>query len=176
MEIAANPGFKNIEGFDIAAIRASKARDSIQSRNEHGNFFVLYKLAFKRQLPEAWLLAGSLLSTLLILLVFYFCTMPGNRSLYQCMLAGFVIYMMLEMFLPTHRHQYNTVQFLFPLLLAAMHIRQVKPIAAGLIAPGLLLNIIGWEIFPMKNTVGELLMLAGFLFAVMRFRDNPPRY
>jgi hypothetical protein len=175
-DIAANPGFRDIEGFDIAAIMKSKARDSIQSRSENGNFFVLYKGVFKEQLPQSWLLAGSLLSTLLIVLIFYFGTAHGSRSLYQCMLAGFVIYMVLEMFLPIHRHQYNTVQFLFPLLLAGMHARQLRLLPTILITCGLLLNIIKWEVFPMKDTAGELLMLAGFLLAVTRPRGNPAQY
>ena len=174
--ISANPGVDNLEGFDIRAIRTSKARDSIQSRNEHGNFFVIYKRIFHEQLPLGWLLIGSLLSTLLIILLFYFGTAQGSRSLYQCMLAGFVVYMVLEMFLPTHRHQYNTVQFLFPLLLVAMHLQNVRILTGVLIGAGLLLNIINWEIFPMKNTAGELLMLAGFMLAVIRPRGNPVQY
>jgi len=165
---ARDPHFKMLEGFDMSAIIYNGARDRIPSRNEHGNFFVIYKLIFHKQLPEVWLMVGTLVSTLLILLFFYFATARGKRSLYQCMLAGFVIYMVAEMFLPVHRHQYNTVQFLFPLMLVAMHERGRHLV---LISIGLLLNMINWEIFPMKNTVGELLMLAGCLWAL-----TPPGY
>ncbi len=184
LETSVNPGANEVEGFDIAAIRLSKARDSIRSRNEHGNVFVVYKKIFNRQLPGKWLLVGSLFSTLLIILLFYFSTVAKERSLIQCMLIGFVVYLVLEIFLPTHRHQYNTVQFLFPLLLAGMYIRHIKPLPVALMLCGLLLNIIKWEIFPMKNTIGEILMLTGFLLAVISWKavpltsshDNPAPY
>ena len=161
---AKNPGFRQIEGFDIAWIRTSKLRDRIHSRNEHGNVFVLYSKLFGKPLPPQWLLAGSMLATFLIISIFFLGT--RQRSLAQCMLVGFIIYAILEMFLPIHRHQYNSVQFLFPLLLFGMHFKHLSKPYAWLIIAGLLLNILKFEIFPMKNTIGELLMLAGFFLAV----------
>jgi hypothetical protein len=171
---APNPGVSTIEGFDIYAIRQSKMRDQIHSRNEHGNFFVLYEKLLHKKLDETWLLVGSLLVTFLIILAFYYGTAAYTPTLEQCLLIGFVIYMMLEMFLPTHRHQYNTVQFLFPLMLTGIHLHRIKPVPAMLVLLGLLLNITNWNIFPMKNTIGELMMLAGFFTAVIswKYRSN----
>lgn len=176
-----NPGFRYLEGFDIDSIRLYKMKHPVKSFSENGNFFVLYRKVVGRQIPGQWLLAGSLLCTFAILLFFYFGT-AGRRSLEQCMIIGFVIYMVLEMFLPMHRHQYNTVQFLFPILLTAMHIRNIKLLPAILISAGLLLNMLKWQIIPMKNTVGEILMLAGFLLAIVTWKeishshDNPAPY
>lgn len=180
--VVPNPGFRHLEGFDIDSIRLYKLKNPVRSFSENGNFFVLYRKVVGKQIPEQWLLAGSLLCTLLILLFFYFGTAGSGRSLEQCLLVGFVIYLVLEMFLPMHRHQYNTVQFLFPALLTAMNIRNVKLLPALLVAAGLLLNMLKWQIIPMKNTAGELLMLAGFLLAAVtwkelkRSHDNPALY
>lgn len=169
--IVPNPGFRYLEGFDITAIRQEKRENPVFSLSENGNFFVLYRKVVGKQLPEQWLLAASLLCTFLILLFFYFGTAASKRTLEQCMLVGFVIYMVLEMFLPMHRHQYNTVQFLFPLLLTGMYIRNIKAWPMVLIGVGLLLNLLKWQVFPMKNTTGEILMLAGFLLAVVSWKD-----
>jgi hypothetical protein len=180
--VIANPGFRYLEGYDINSIRLYKKKNPVKSFSENGNFFVLYRKVVGKQIPEQWLLAGSMLCTLLILLLFYFGTARNGRSLEQCVLVGFVIYMVLEMFLPMHRHQYNTVQFLFPLLLTAMHIRNLKLPVIVLIATGLLLNTLKWQVIPMKNTAGELLMLAGLLLATVtwnilrRSHDNPAPY
>lgn len=182
--IVPNPGFRNLEGFDISAIRRANKKNPVFSLSENGNFFVLYKKVTGKQLPEQWLLVASMLCTLVILVFFYFGTASSMRTLEQCMMVGFVIYMSLEMFLPMHRHQYNTVQFLFPILLAGMHIRSIKLWPMLLIAAGLLLNMLKWQIFPMKNTIGEILMLAGFLLAVVSWKkeathsphDNPAPY
>lgn len=180
--VVANPGLRNLEGFDIDSIRLYKMKNPVKSFSENGNFFVLYRRVVGRQLPEKWLLVGSMLSTLTILLLFYFGTAGRGRTLEQCMLLGFVIYLVLEMFLPMHRHQYNTVQFLFPLLLAGMYIRSINLWPTILIAAGLLLNLLKWQVMPMKNTTGEVLMLAGLMLAVIYWKDvrhsrgNPALY
>lgn len=180
--IIPNPGIGQLEGFNIDSIRLYKAKNPVRSFSENGNFFVLYRKVVGRQVPEQLLLAGSMLCTLLIVLLFYFGTAKSGRLLEQCVLVGFVIYLVLEMFLPMHRHQYNTVQFLFPLLLTAMYIQRITTPARILIAVGLLLNTLKWQVIPMKNTAGELLMLAGLLLATVswkalsRSHDNPAQY
>lgn len=73
---------------------------------------------------------------------------------------------------PFYRFQYNTTQWLFPLLLAAAHYnRQYKKIYA-LIAAGLLLNIVEIHSIPFEHTAGEWLFFLAVL--LIAFRYQPP--
>jgi Na+-transporting methylmalonyl-CoA/oxaloacetate decarboxylase beta subunit len=67
--------------------------------------------------------------------------------------------MLSDLFSPLLRHQYNTLQWIFPLLLIAAVLKPGKWPVIGLLLAGMLLNIVHIPHVKMQNTMGEYLIL-----------------
>jgi len=76
---------------------------------------------------------------------------------------GFCLYMIADLFSPIYRHQYYTVQWIFPLLLAAVNWSPQRKRWYGVLLIGLLLSIIHLPFVKMGNTIGEYLILLALL-------------
>jgi hypothetical protein len=101
-----------------------------------------------------------LITLLSLLASFYYVHTKNKRNLLQVLIFAFTLYMIVEIFSPVYRHQYNAVQW-FPLILSALLIPAARrnPVLL-LLALGLLLNIVNINWIPMRHTLGEGVGLA----------------
>jgi len=159
-----DPPIAQWEGIDRPA--ADKLSDAIQGsfHSENGNVFVLVRLVFHRSLPPV---VWQIVSVLLIIAFggcFYFLHRPfATVSVWQVAIVAFCLYMISDLFSPYYRHQYYTVQWLFPLLLAAACWEYRYRKAIRLLVACLLLSIIHLPFLKMQNTIAEYALMATLL-------------
>jgi hypothetical protein len=186
------PEFPRWEGVDMQKSAANeKALPKIYSEN--GNVFVLFTAIFHHKLPVAVLGITSAGIILLFTLVFYqrnYRTVSQERTrdtgedialpaLVRIALFGFCLYMISDLFSPVYRHQYYTIQWAFPLLLAASSFQPRRIGLYGVLLAGLLLNCIHLPFLKMGNSIGEygilaaLLVLSTFSGPVSRQKSAP---
>jgi hypothetical protein len=105
----------------------------------------------------------SLLTIVILTILYYFSYVKNKLKPLQVILFGFTLYMIIEIFSPVYRHQYNTVQW-FPLVLTALLIPMNRR-SPGLLllALGLVLNMVNFPWLPMRHTLGEFAWLAAML-------------
>ncbi len=147
--------YKQIEGFDLDSAQQVELSHPIKVFDENGNVFVLYNLLTHKKIPLNWL-NGLMIFTVLGLSVLFF--MHGRKSpasLEQLALFGFTLYMVVEIFSPVHRHQYNTAQWLPILLICFLRPPAGKRLAFSLLFLGLFLNIVNFPWLYMRHTIGE---------------------
>lgn len=146
------------EGFYI------KYSKTVPSFSEKGNIFVLYQHIFHKKLSvSSLLLAASIIIALLLIVFLIAQKEAANISLPNIAIFGFCLYMISDLFSPIWRHQYNTVQWLFPLLVAAACYKASNKWIYIMILAGLLLNIINTYLIKMEHTIGEFILLGGLL-------------
>lgn len=155
--------FSNIEGFDIAETQRLSVSYPVKVYIENGNVFVIYFRIFHKKLPLSILMAG-LACTISVLLILFFIHVRNNPTqTLQFVIFSFSLYMIVELFNPVYRHQYNAVQW-FPMVLAAsLLLRDWKQVAFFLLVLGLVLNICNFSWLPMRHTIGECCWLTGLL-------------
>ena len=113
------PEDRKLEGIDFNEVDRNIAEHPIKVYSENGNFFVIYRKIMHHQISTR-ILNGLLMLTILSLLVlFYYAHRKNKRNLLQVLIFGFTLYMIIEIFSPIYRHQYNAVQW-FPLILSAL--------------------------------------------------------
>jgi len=157
-----NP-FDVLEGFDFRKSAELTSKDHIIIHNENPNVFVLYTKLFHSKMPLTILNLTSAGVIILLSLLFFFRNRSHPANQLQVILFGFSLYMIVEIFSPVHRHQYNTVQWL-PLVLAGLLVdKSWKSPEYILIFLGLLLNISNASWIPMRHTIGEFCWLAALL-------------
>jgi len=151
---------RNYEGWDFAQIEQQTKDIKPDLHSENGNVYIIYYHLFKRMLPLAWLNLLSLLSVGTLLTFFFLYRKKFNLlTLPNAALFGYCLYMVVDLFSPVCRHQYYTVEWLFPILLAASLYKPAnKWLYAGLLL-GLLLNVINTSFIKMEHTIGEYLLL-----------------
>ena len=154
------PANKQLEGIDFNEVAKNMAEHPITVYSENGNFFVLYQQLTHRKIELFRLNILLLIIITILMAVFYFSFKKNNLMLLQILIFAFTLYMIVEIFSPVYRHQYNAIEWL-PLIMTALLIPvQWKNPVLLLLALGLLLNIvnIGW--IPMRHTLGEMAWLA----------------
>jgi Glycosyltransferase family 87 len=158
------PENRQLEGIDFNVVDQNMMEHPITVYSENGNFFVLYRTLTHHKISLGWL-NFTLLFTIVALMGFYYYAYKKNKgSPLQVLIFAFTLYMIIEIFSPVYRHQYNTVQW-FPLVLAALGIpMKWKNPGLLLLALGLLLNIVNVGWIPMRHTLGELAWLAALLY------------
>ena len=158
-----DPHFMQFEGIDRAAADKIEKAEPNMYYTEHGNFFEIVQLIFHWMTP-VWLLGLSgLVTTGVLIGAFYLRDRPfQSTDLSRTALFGFSLYMVADLFSPVYRYQYYTVQWIFPLLLAAAAHRSGQKGIYVLIA-GLLLNCIHLPFIKMENTIGEYLFMITLL-------------
>jgi len=161
---APDPHYRYWEGLDMSAVDDNMKHTWSNVYSENGNVFVLYRLLLHRKLSVTAL--GLLCITALIGLttLWYFRRRrPGDRDLTRMAIFGFCLYMIADLFSPIYRHQYYTVQWIFPLLLAAVIWSPQRKGWYGALLIGLLLSIVHMPFVKMGNTIGEYLILLALL-------------
>lgn len=160
---APDPHFAQWEGIDMAA--AKKAADSTEKLySETTNVFVMARYLIPRKLPPFTWPAMALLLIVALTVCFYFRHRPfAALPVSQVAIFAFCLYMITDLFSPIYRIQYYSVQWLFPLLVAATSRggRQWKGIAV--IAGYLLLTMIHLPFGVKQNTLEEYALLAALL-------------
>jgi Na+/proline symporter len=153
----------NIEGFDLVQT-ALNAEKMPLITSECGNLHLLYRLLLNKDMPHMLLYALEF-GSMAILLAAYFLYHRSKRtySLLNAALMGFCLMMVLDLCTLINRHQYNTVQWLFPLLLLPIieRTRETR-VWVMVILTGYLLNILDVPFLKMEHSVGEYMMLLGF--------------
>ncbi|MFI5194232.1 MAG: glycosyltransferase 87 family protein [Chitinophagales bacterium] len=163
---------EDLEGINIAAVQKKIKEHPILVYSESGNVFYIYHLITGKKM--SLVLLNILLVLTITLLVGFFSFFSGKNSLLllQTLIFAFTLYMMVELFSPIYRHQYNTVQW-FPIVLSGCLLtKEWKKPAFLLLALGLLLNIINTTWIPMRHTLGEIFWLAGLLLIVFTPINN----
>ena len=159
-----DPGYPRWEGVDQAAVKHADSTNPVRFYSENGNFFIPYEYIFHRRIPPMTLFLLSLGVIGLLTALFYSrIVRKGNLDPSTVALFGYALYMVSDLFSPVYRHQYYTVQWIFPILLMAARVRSSLQWPFWLAVAGLLLNISKVSFFTMEHTIGEYLILAALL-------------
>lgn len=165
---------RNYEGWDFAEIEKQMKDSRLVLHSENGNVYIIYYHLFKRMLPLAWLNLLSLLSIGALLAFFFLYRKKfGLLTLPNAAMFGYCLYMVVDLFSPVLRHQYYTIEWLFPVLLAASVYKPAnKWLYAGVLL-GLLLNVINTDILKMEHTIGEFILLLALLALCLTGKLTP---
>ncbi len=157
-----DPEFPFWEGWDMEQVKKDSRAFKYTEGSENGNIFVLIKVALKKKFPLWALYTAGLVFMAVIFFLFLKKYYPAKAiTIYNVALAGFCIYMASDIFAPIHRFNYNTTQWIFPLLLIASHRPPSfkKVYYVGIMA-GFLLNSVPFLFLPMQRTLGEYVVYA----------------
>lgn len=167
-----NPDYEDWEGWNRSEILRENETTSYVNYSENGNFFVLVRDALKIRLSPEFLAISSLLLICFLFLMHYWYRRTTGFTLYNLAILGFCLYMLSDLFSPVFRHQYYTVQWFFPLLLAASGYQaRYKGIYLALVL-GLVLNIINSPYLKMEHTIGEYLIFAALLLLAFVYHSR----
>jgi hypothetical protein len=166
---------QNIENKNTLSpgIKISPKKNKVENRDsENGNFFAVYEQFFHKKIPLNILYLLTIAGVFSIALVYYLYHRKQNSyTIENISFASYALYMTTDFFSPIYRHQYYTVQWLFPLLLAAALYDKIKKVPLILLAVGLFLNVTTMRFIPMRHTIGEYLFLvACLLLALSKYK------
>jgi hypothetical protein len=154
-----------LEGWNKEAIIKLRDSSDFIPHSENANIFVLYYAVFKKRMPVQMMniVCGS--SILILLSLFYWARKKYDLlNLPNIAIFAFCLYMISDLSSPIWRHQYYTVQWLFPLLIAATVYNPAHKWLYGGLLAGLLLNILNTDFIKMEHTIGEYLILVILLY------------
>jgi hypothetical protein len=156
---------KEWEGWNSDQMRKDKDLNNFTHYSENGNIFVLYYSIFKQKVPVNYLYLGALFSIATLLMLYYFSMRP-HFTLPDIAILASCLYMITDLFSPIFRHQYNTVPWIFPLLIAGTLYKPSYKWIYVLLVSGILLNIINLSVLKMEHTIGEYLFLSVLLYFI----------
>jgi hypothetical protein len=161
--------YKNWEGWNVDEIAVNNKIRPLQVQSESGNVFVLLEKTTHKKVPYS-LISVSFFALILVLIVLFFRSQKreSSFSIIQIAVFGFCLYMMSDFFSPIHRHQYYTIQWLFPLLLMASVYNKNENKYWVFLLLGLLLNIVSIRTFKGLHALGEYIILSTLLIWCLR--------
>jgi hypothetical protein len=166
-----DPHFAVWEGWDTKEIVKEANAHPFHIQTEHSNLFVFAKRILSIQWPD-WV--AVYLPVLFIALLFLLFIKKKRKEmplpLFSIALLASCLYMLSDLCSPFYRFQYNAVQWLFPLGLAAACYSSRYKKTYLLLLTGVLLNIIEIPAFHFEHTIGEYLLLFGFIILAFRYR------
>lgn len=160
---ARDPKFAEWEGWNMAEVDKEFEKTSYVNYSENGNFFVLVRDGLHMKLSPRFLTISSFSLMGLLLLMFFFYRRKTGYLLFNLVIFGFCLYMLSDLFSPIFRHQYYTVQWFFPILLAASGYSKTYKWLYFVIGLGLILNIINSPYIKMEHSIGEYIIFAALL-------------
>jgi Glycosyltransferase family 87 len=166
-----------LEGFNREDIfRNIREHPILGDFVETGSFFVIFQNITHQKLPLKWLNALSFLNLLFFSLLFFLYGRKSPPAVSQIFILGFLLYMLVEIWNPVTRYQYNVVQWL-PVLLAGMLYlskmeRPYRHPAFLLLIAGLFLTITNFRWIPDRNTIGEVAWFFGLLMISFNFKKT----
>lgn len=170
-----DPHFVHWEGIDmVQAARAdSISRIRTPFYSENGNFFVLFRLIVHRSLPTAALAALAMMLTAALVLLYRLRVSPAQREqVPRAAIFGCCLFMIPDIFSPIYRHQYYTVQWILPLLVAATLASTRNRRWFVMLLAALLLDVIHVGFIKMENTIGEYIWF--FTLAALSLTSGAP--
>jgi hypothetical protein len=157
-----DPRFPRWEGIDTMESYRYTLAPPARIYSENGNFFVFYQFFFHRKLPIAVLALLSVLLVTMLAVAFYLMHRPPDSpQMATAAVFGFCLFMIPDLFSPIYRHQYYTVQWFLPLMIAAANFSSRFAWEYALLLLGLLLNCFHLPFVKMQNSIGEYLI--GFI-------------
>lgn len=169
---APSPRFENWDGWNETEINKSIGKNLHMIHDENGNFYFIVQHLFKKKLP-LWAMSWGLIAvTVATLIVFYLYQRRSPMQLYNIAFLGWSLYMISDFFSPIARHMYYTVQWFFPLLLAATLYKPKYNLLYGLLLLGLILNLIDTSYIKMEHTIGEYIWIIGFMLLALKYRSK----
>jgi hypothetical protein len=167
-----SPNYPRWEGVNIPALDSAEIDNPMKGHSENGNVFVIFKNFFHWKIAPPLLFIGSLFLIAALAVLFWFYRIrKGDDDPAAIAILAYSLYMISDLFSPIYRHQYYTVQWIFPLLLAAALVRPRWKTPFGLMMAGLLLNISKTGFIPMQHTLGEYLILAALLLQAFLYKN-----
>lgn len=162
------PEVTNVEGFNLTEINAHLTPQTFYS--EAGNFHTLWQMVVKQPLPLNQLYIIEFAVMLLLVITYYISHKKAHTfSILNAILLGFALLMLADLFAPINRGQYNTVQWIFALLLITqINFTNKTRWCLLLIWLGLILNIANVSFIKMEHTIGEYCMLLGCSLLAMK--------
>ena len=136
---------------------------------ENSNFYILYENLFGYK-PNVAVQTGLGLFICLVLLAPLWWVKKKRlpAPVEMLLLLGFLLYNTYEFFSPINRGNYVFVEFIFPLLLLVLYIRQFYLIPIALLLLGFYLNIAVLPTVVMEHNIGQCLMVIAILWLVYR--------
>jgi Glycosyltransferase family 87 len=167
------PAFRNMEGFNFDDVSRLKKKYPRRIFSEYGNVFVIYNRITHHRISMFWLNFCSAAAILFLSGIFFVHSRKFSPQPLQYLILAFILYMIVELFSPIRRPQYNTVQWLPLLFSAVLYLSDWKNPVIWLLLAGLFLNIINISWLPMRHTLGEYLWLFSLLVLVFSRSQNP---
>lgn len=178
-----DPRYRVWEGIDTVQYSWQNRHLPAPIYSENANVFVLVNRIFHFDLSIrmlALLAMGSI--AVIVALYFFRCRLPVLRRMSprlrvppasldvsNAAILGVCLFMIADLCSPIYRHQYYTVQWIFPLLLAASAYDGRRKGLYALLLAALVLNCIHLPFVKMGNSIGEYGMLLTFLAMVLGF-------
>lgn len=152
----------NLEGWNIDEVMDHARQFSYKSNGENGNLKVFPFYFFKyRATPKVLSIALLVTIGTLFWIIYRKRIKLQKPTLFWLTLTGFCFYMVAEFYSPVYRHTYNSVQWIFPLiLLASYYSSGYRKIFIIGILTGLFLNAPFIHFIQMQATLGEYLICA----------------
>lgn len=172
---APDPQFNPWEGIDKNELSNLQSQHPVYVYSENGNVFFIVEKLFHIKMTVAALSFLSFIIILLITGLFYYRNRNSGFNWQNVAILGFCLFMIADLFSPVFRHQYYTVQWIFPLLLAAATYTPSQKRLFFLLACGLVLNITNIASFKMEHTIGEYLLLLTFLLLSFTYKPAVTR-
>jgi len=171
---APDPQFAQWEGIDMPA--AKKQADSTEKvYSETTNAFVLARYLIHRRLSSFVWPAAAMLLIAALLIGFYYRHRPfAAISVSQLAIFAFCLYMLIDLFSPIYRIQYYSVQWLFPLLVAATSLGARPWKVIGILTAYLVLTSIHLPYGAKQNTLEEYALLSFLLGLALVSRGEQP--
>lgn len=155
----------NLEGFDFKKVMEHARHFSYHSHDENGNLMVISYHFFHYKVTPEMLSTGLFITIALFFWILFRRRVKSKKpTLFWLTLAGFCFYMIAEFFSPVYRHSYNTIQWIFPLiLLAGYYTPGYGKVFIIAILTGIFLNAWIFRFMQMQSTIGEYLICASIL-------------
>ncbi len=171
-----DPCYRYWEGWDMEEVGKSERDHPANIYSENGNVFVLVRHLLHLKISPG--LLTMLSAGLMALIVFTWAMISRKRTTIitpvNIAIGGFCLYMISDLFSPVYRHQYYTVQWLFPLLLIAAGFKRSFKWMYLLLLLGIGLNMLNTDLMKMEHTMGEyLLLFTCLLFSFSGLEERP---
>lgn len=169
-----DPEYAYWEGIDRSVLNKEMREHPFQQHSENGNFFVIINKSFNTKLSLTTITLMSAISLLLLAGVFYYKKWNESPGIEEIAIMGFCLYMVSDLFSPVYRHQYYTVQWMFPLFLAISYFRPSWKWTCLFIWAGLLLNSLNLGFMKMEHTIGEYIWLLCLIALSLTAKSKQP--
>lgn len=145
----------------------NKIKDLVMRSNECGSLYYTYRLFLKKQISDNVLLILEIVGILLLILPIFLIVKTGNNlPLEKLLLLGFCLYRWTEFLIPIPMGLYQWTTWLCPLLIFITQKKKVAEWSSILVLIGFTLNLLFMPLLPMKHTIGQFIILGGFLLFV----------